>query len=151
MAEPFSVSAHTSAKNIEVWAQAQGSNTKIASKVGQDGQTVLYAKKMGRFEAVFHRTTKEERVATARSLVDQALKTDPPSFKPIRGVGVHQQLLQQPKFSDLPESLRTSPKFKQACVDLNNAFRKWTTDDVKQAGFAMSKLLSDALRNEPPS
>lgn len=151
MAEPFSVSAHTSAKNIEVWAQAQGSNTKIASKVGQDGQTVLYAKKMGLFEAVFHRTTKDERVATARTLVDQALKSDPPAFKPIRGVGVHQQLLQQAKFSDLPESLRTSPKFKQACVDLNSAFRSWKTDDVKKAGYGMAKLMIEALRNQPPS
>ncbi|HVJ84916.1 MAG TPA: hypothetical protein VM452_04680 [Caulifigura sp.] len=65
MAEPFTVSAHASKANIEVWARAQGNDTKIESKVGQDGQTVLYARKMGRFEAHFHSTTKSERVQTA--------------------------------------------------------------------------------------
>ncbi len=148
MAEPFSVSAHTSAKNIETWAREQSWNTKIESKVGQDGQTVLYAKKMGRFEALFHRTTKEQRVSQARRHVEVALQTDPPVFKPaVQGSG--KKMLSLGQFGQLSESFRKSDEFQTLQREFAVALGKGNADKSKVCGERLADVIAEELQKQP--
>jgi serine/threonine protein kinase len=150
MAEPFTVSAHANRDAIEVWARAQGSNAKIESKVGQDGQTVLYAKKMGRFEALFHRTTRDGRTLQARIHVDRALKADPPTFtRAVQGGG--RRALSLGKFSELPETFLKSGAFKSHLARFGMALTSGDDIQVKERGRELADVITEELRKQPYS